>query len=645
MSDIRTAAYLVGIDFGDGETTASVISFDHEGRSLPVRSLNIFDLSMPDRQKVESCIYQKKDGSWDLAFNDTHFSRLSLKTNFKNKPSELRRQKEATISNGLPECEQKEFQLKTFIKLVFERILENNPDLRYDPETQEKNFYLVAACPSKWAIDPMVSELEQSDEINAYKNLMCEVIPIDAVIKESDAAFYHFLDQKLFPSDNTESLVIDFGSSTIDYTLFRIHDGTKEALSDGSRSRDLGASKVEAAFQEYLESSDGTHDTFQAAKDKWDEMCQVHHVSHMFWEPAIRHNLKMAKEGYYGARMSEMPVHVPLTAIWAAPDASGKIPMTCLFYNTSLTATEIEDEDHGCLKDYKEAVQVEFSRIAAKWNPDHIIITGGASRMPWVREAVIKAFSSDGKLVSVEVDKITPSYVVSHGCAQYLLAYRKFMLEFDRLEQEIADWDELKSDFIIRLRLEKAFNDAIGPKYTELLKQLLDEYRRGDCDKSISGFGAILKDFKLTISEKYSPQDIQHCNHMASEYLSALYAGLVSDKVNQVFSRSFSIDIKVPIRINFTNLISSFQIIRNTSEERFLQEILAQNYWHHIPGCIMTLDPRKDSDREFIVNHYPVQLNATLREDSWDDEVNAIRTCVKTSVSELRKQIPFTLYE
>lgn len=645
MCDIRSVEHLVGIDFGDGETTASVISFDNEGNSKPVRSLNIFDRNTPDKQKVESCIYQKSNGDWEIASIDDHFSMPSLKSNFKNKPSELLRQQKMVQEQGLPECEQKLFQLKTFVKLVFDKIIKNNTCLQYNRETKERNFILVAACPSRWAQDIMTPCLENKEEIMAYKALLNEVIPIDAVIKESDAAFFHFLDQGLFPADGTKSLVIDYGSSTIDYTLFSIENGNKKADSDGSNITDLGASKVEAAIQEHLETTPGKMAVFQNAKNTWKDLCQRYNVSDAFWEPAIRHNLKDAKESYYGANLEGITIHKLLSSIWRGRLTAEEenALMTCYFYHSTLSQSDIEDENTGCLRYYKNKVRAEFFRIAERWSPDHIIITGGASRMPWVEEEVKNAFSYSTRDLSVMVDKDTPSYVVSHGIARYLLAYRKFMLQFDQLEKNLALSYEL-TDSAIRNHLQNAFNLAVENKYTQKLKAILLDYRNRHVNTSINDLAQTIANFHLNIANSFTQIDFQECNDIITKYLSDKYSSIVSKEINKLFTNSFHIQLSIPVSLPFKNLLGGFVIITGPVVKQ-LQTILSRSRFFSFPSLIYKAIPRNDDDRDYIASHFPTELNATLTNNSWTNQVVAIRNTVKNSISMLRDQIPFTLYE
>lgn len=646
MSDIRKVQHLVGIDFGDGETTASIISFDPEKRkNTEVRSLNIFNIGTPNRQKVESCIFQKPDGTWELACNDEDFSNPTLKTHFKNMPSELLKQKN-DIKDKKPEYEQWEFQLKTFVKLVFDRILDNNESLTYNPETKEKNFYLIAACPSKWAKSPSNPSLEDDQEIMAYKSLLNEVIPVDAVIKESDAAFYHFISQESFPLDGSKSLVIDYGSSTIDYTLFCIHDGGKSAQSDGSNVRDLGASNVEVAIQEYLETTPGTMEDFQTAKDKWEELCQRHHVTDAHWEPAIRHNLKQAKEGYYGSGHGVMRLNTPLKTIWdrGLTNEEVKELKPYYFYDTKLHETDIEDETTGCLKNYKESVRVEFLRIAEKWSPDHIIISGGASRMHWIKKEVMLAFNLDEKNVKVDTD--TPSYIVSHGCAQYLLAYRSFMLKFDDLEIGIANADYM-SNIKVRTALNESFNASLKIIMEKRANEIVQAYVNSETNAPFEVLAQRLYDFEKNPSDYLTESDFLFANIKTSDYLSDYYSSKVSDRINEVFKDSFGIPIKIPINLKFNDYYDRGIDVETDLEQKrkHIQQAYSETslVTAFFPDFVLMSRERTMSERRSLAEHLSNEYILNPNND-FSKEIASIKNTVKDSVSALRAQIPFTLY-
>ena len=197
MTKIIDYKYLVGIDFGDGETTASLIKVRDDGTlSEPSKLRIVKDTAITDT-KVESAVVKRpNEDSYRLSRADYDTIYDSYEDNFKLRPDKYL----------LPKFKRKKIAFINFIKTVFEGILQENnsePKLEYDKLTGEKNFYLCIACPSRW-------DSQEIPYILKYKELMREHhIPVDAIIKESDAAFFHFHKNHTIPNDDSNILIID----------------------------------------------------------------------------------------------------------------------------------------------------------------------------------------------------------------------------------------------------------------------------------------------------------------------------------------------------------------------------------------------------------------------------------------------------
>ncbi len=148
--------YLIGIDFGHGETTASYLDINEE-RPTP-KSLHIRDGQNADQDKVESCICKDKEtGEWRFVGGIEDYSSSDFRIGFK-----------APMNEITPENKE---AFGAFIKLVFSKILKFQNFLRYDPATGKRNFELCVACPSGW-------NDETNNQIHEYLDFMRSFIPV-----------------------------------------------------------------------------------------------------------------------------------------------------------------------------------------------------------------------------------------------------------------------------------------------------------------------------------------------------------------------------------------------------------------------------------------------------------------------------------
>lgn len=272
--------YLIGIDFGHGETTAS--HYDTAKNDKPER-LHILDGNNPELCKVESAVCRNiVTGEWQFAKDFRDYALPDFTLHFKAPMNEITpKNKEAFAA---------------FIKLVFEHILSNQKSyLHYNPETGERNFEVYVACPSGWG-------KEDANQIQEYKNFISGIIPVDWVIKESDAAYFKFKAEKNFSDSSV--LVIDIGSSTIDFTAY-----DKKASKPSTEGKKHGASAVENIIFKYFEEHDSD---FNKAKRDAEAKCSAENLN---WNNAVVHYIKKQKEDFYTNERSELYLDLANTKI------------------------------------------------------------------------------------------------------------------------------------------------------------------------------------------------------------------------------------------------------------------------------------------------------------------------------------------
>ena len=218
--------YVVGIDFGHGETAAWIVplaedtQIEGSGESLKLRKSN-----KPNERTLPSVVYKNKQSKYFLERLESSV----IISELKGRPSSLSSQKREAYG--------------AYIRLVVERLISANKSFLHQDEDGNYNFYLYIACPTRWDND-------DRNEYYAFVNQSLSTlgIAVEWVINESDAAYFTYRPPK--ESSEQRVLVIDYGSSTIDYTLM---DGPKKISDDGWSNPQLGASNIENAILQYYE--------------------------------------------------------------------------------------------------------------------------------------------------------------------------------------------------------------------------------------------------------------------------------------------------------------------------------------------------------------------------------------------------------
>ena len=221
--------FIVGIDFGHGETSAWAVPLDlrignKEGYALKLKNTNI-----AAGRSYSSTIYMDTNGDYSLMSSEGK----NIIFGFKDKVSNLNK----------PENNDRCKAYKEYIKQVYKLMITLNKELKV--EESDTNFYLCIACPTKW------DQKDKDDYIGFFNDALREFgIEVMWVINESDAAY--FTHGSLDKYSDKCVLIIDYGSSTIDFTV--VNKGKK--ISDDNWSNRLGASHIEnTILDEYRNNS------------------------------------------------------------------------------------------------------------------------------------------------------------------------------------------------------------------------------------------------------------------------------------------------------------------------------------------------------------------------------------------------------
>lgn len=435
--------YLIGIDFGHGETTASFYSTNSTNGT--VERLHILDGQTPESCKVESAVCRnEKSGDWQFAKDIRDYALPDFTLHFKAPMNEITpKNKEA---------------FGAFIKLVFEHIVQNQSFLNYNPVTGERNFEIYVACPSGWG-------KEDANQIQEYKKFVSSIIPVDWVIKESDAAYFKFKAEQRFV--DTSVLVIDIGSSTIDFTAYG-----KDVSKPSTDGRKHGASAVENVIFKYFEKSDSG---FNKAKQEAEPLCTQGHLN---WRNAVTHYVKGQKEDFYTNELNTLMLDLTNKMIC---NDKGRI------FDASVIAKEqLENEilvpyRQTLLQDLNdEKLRLEKEQIGI---PKIVVLTGGASRMPWLQKLVKDVFTESKVYRDSE-----PSYVVSDGVAYYAHALYQLKLQ---VKGVIDDFWKKYDDQKLANMIWEQFNISLRNKQLPKIKAICDKFDAGELKYNATDFKAL----------------------------------------------------------------------------------------------------------------------------------------------------------
>lgn len=230
---------IIGVDLGDGQSSISLFQ-NGDTNELNIRPNRALIYSTLCRVGAQTHIDASDNIIRDGLQNQQN--QFGFNINFKGA---LNEETQPRI------LEDRRRNMSLFIKQLLNDLCRNNTQTDY---ISNPNYAIFFACPSGWddeavrlyedLINSAVSDLQQNRKLGEYQTsdpLQNRI----KVVRESDAAFVASRDTitselQLANGENLRVLVIDYGSSTIDYTYY----GDGIPVHGGSRER-LGASNVE----------------------------------------------------------------------------------------------------------------------------------------------------------------------------------------------------------------------------------------------------------------------------------------------------------------------------------------------------------------------------------------------------------------
>lgn len=365
--------YVVGIDFGHGETSAAICPLEWDTKAgNQMKNFSDIEISFRDGKKsMTSAICVSKNGTHigGEAFEHTD-SNNKLRLEFKTQPASIDGEAEKLMT--------------LYMKAVYARIREIKTELT------DTNHIVYLARPSGWQ-DTKAKETYQQMAINAG-------IPLGGLTSESRAAiFYAKTEQKFKKEIKHGAIVFDIGSSTIDLTY--ISDETQPI----DFGYNLGASIIDhVIFNELL-----------LKNEKISSLLAQYPVYH----DAMLYVAREFKEFAYGRDENAKSVKSISLAQYISEDA----PAYQDFSEESVILKINNLAELNKLVEEKTNYTKEIERILLDFREKHIanlpvtgvILTGGASRMNFLNPVISKALELPSEKIWYETDDA--SLTVSRG--------------------------------------------------------------------------------------------------------------------------------------------------------------------------------------------------------------------------------------
>lgn len=423
--------FIIGIDFGHGETSACYqdLREKDEWKDLDI---------LPGKKVIKSAVSIVQQEGEELvsvgqaAVENSSFS-SEFRLAFKKRPSEMSADDRRMMA--------------AFMRGVYQGILERNPDF------SQRDHRVLIARPSN---DKLWAKEEKAYVAIAEK----AGLPVAGIQKESRAAFFRARTQPDSKIDNNVKkgvLIVDFGSSTVDFTY--LNKRIQQPIDDGA---DLGASEVELTLMQYAFA--------HPQDDKLAMFARCYGTDpHSVAFNKMLYLFRDAKEQYYGNKLQRFALSWQYGTITSAEQKQ----MTG-FGGIELGKADVQKALAGYIGRVEQAVRKFKDQKLKDQQVACVYLTGGASRMDFVREVFMRVFGLKDTQVPEDTD---PSVIVSQGVAK--LSY--------------ADWQTMEKEKNMRAEATKIINsfdwngkitgivrDGIKSAIKSRAHSIMSDYKNGD---------------------------------------------------------------------------------------------------------------------------------------------------------------------
>lgn len=374
--------FIIGIDFGSSKTSATFYDFKCGDK----KDLDI----LPELKVVQSAVAILEQDSketiciGDAAIHNAPFAK-DFQIGFRKQPSEM----------NLSEKN----RMVAFMHGVYVEILHRHPGF-----TTRPHVVYMAGHTSDFVFEKEEKEYLKMAE---YAGL-----PIAGIIKRHNAAIFRAIsqpDSKIDMHFKNGILLVDYGANTIDFAY--VNGNLSKPIYSGCP---LGASAIERIILRYA--MENPSDSYMP------EIAKLYgNDEGSYTYQFLLHEFRKAKEQYYGNKLPVFKVFFDYALLTSMEqnviDGFGSIGLTREKINQILGLSNRD----GYIGQIKEYIRYFKDNILVDNKVECVYLTGGASRMDFVRSIFMEVFNLD-EYHCVSDDN--PSVIISQGVAD--LAYARY---------------------------------------------------------------------------------------------------------------------------------------------------------------------------------------------------------------------------
>ncbi|MBQ0142853.1 MAG: hypothetical protein KBT06_08670 [Prevotellaceae bacterium] len=433
--------FIIGIDFGHGETSAAFY-----GITTPEKK----DLDiLPGLNVIKSAVaILEQEGRESICVGESAIQNApyakDFQIAFKKRPSEM--------------SEIERNRMVAFMKGVYSGILDRHPDYK-----SRKHVVYIAR--------PSQDEKWKSEESAYIKIAEDAGLPVAGIQKESRAAYFRARtqpDSKIDSQVKEGVLIVDYGSSTIDFTY--LNNKLQKPIDHGC---DLGASEVERLLLDY------------AMEHPCDPY--MHEFSKTYGKDKgsnpynqMLYSFRKAKESFYGNKLQKFSLQFDYNDLTSSEESP-----ICGFGGFKISKEDVNkilglNNSEGYIEKVRSEV-VKFKEEKLKDNKVVCVyLTGGASRMDFVRQIFMDVFNLNENQCPADDN---PSVIVSQGVAH--LSYADYVTAKKEEElRKIAQTAISQYDWSGNIR--EIVNKSIKAKIIDKAWDIMLAYERGDVYEYLS---------------------------------------------------------------------------------------------------------------------------------------------------------------
>lgn len=482
--------YVIGIDLGHGETSAALCATQWDqpvGQQDPVKDLELGG----NKKVIPSAITILENGNayiGDSAFSPDVLKNAQVNVCFKKRPEDINGEKEKLMIRYMAE--------------VYRRIRENNSAILTDT-----NHLVYIATPSGWDKDSQNLYLEMAKKAG---------IPIAGVTKESRAAFVraqHDATSGLGRNIEKGAIVFDMGSSTLDFTY--MNKDLPKLIDNGY---DCGASHIEITI---FKNQEKNSEAIRMFEQKYPKL-----IDYLVFEA------RKVKEQVYFDPTLKVKKTVNFDDFIEDEDLEDE--RFKLLFNPGELDKMLED--CGYIKSIEDAM-LDYK---AKFIPDQkiygVFLTGGASRMDFIKSLVCKCWGVDESQVYRDND---PSLTISQGVAEVArmdLRTEGMDTGLDEEITKIQNGDEIYNNFI------ENYGGHLFEVVRDRVAECITAFHEDEEDWTLYGLQSVISDSVKEVISEESGSASEYMNYSVEQSVEPIRAK-VEDIITNYSSQGININL------------------------------------------------------------------------------------------------------